>query len=182
MPNPPIPRPETSTYPVYFERYVSKVSAEGDVLDLLRAQVRETSSLVAALNEEQADFRYAEGKWSVKETVGHLADTERVMCYRALSIARGDTQNLPSFDENLYVARASFGARPVGDLLDEFRAVRDATLRLFGSFNEDEVARRGVANGKEISVAALVYIVAGHEVHHQTVLRERYLPHLRPPS
>ena len=182
MPHPPIPRPSASEYPVYFDRYISKVPSEGDVLDLLRSQVRETSSLVAALNEEQAEFRYAEGKWSVKQLVGHVADTERVMSYRALCFARGETQPLPGFDENQFVANAKFDARTTADLLEEFRALRDSTVRLFASFDEEEVTRRGIASGKEISVGALVYVVAGHEIHHQGVLRERYLPHLRPPT
>ena len=182
MPHPPIPRPGPADYPVFFAGYVTKVSDSDDILELLRAQVRETSAIVAALNEEQAEFRYAEGKWSIKETVGHLADTERIMCYRALCFARGETQSLPGFDENRYVANSKFHSRTVPDLLEELRAVREVTIRFFASLDEDEVTRKGVANGKEMTVGALSYVIAGHERHHLGVLRERYLPHLRPPS
>jgi uncharacterized damage-inducible protein DinB len=182
MPHPPIPRPAATEYPVYFGRYVATVPDEGDILDLLRTQVRETSALVAALNEEQAEFRYAEGKWSIKEMVGHLTDTERVMVYRAVCIARGETQSLPGFDENQYVAHAKFQTRAVPDLLEELRVVREASIRFFATLDEEEVARKGLANGKEVTAGALAYIVAGHERHHQSVLRERYLPHLRPPQ
>nr|MBA3558910.1 DinB family protein [Gemmatimonadaceae bacterium] len=114
-------------------------------------------------------------KWSIKEVIGHMADTERVFCYRALRFARGDGTPLPSFDENDYVLNANFAQRTIMDLADEYDAVRRATILLFRNFSPDAFMRIGTASEREFTVRALVYIVAGHERHHLALLRERYL-------
>jgi hypothetical protein len=168
-----IDRPDSSEHAPYFEKYISLVP-EGDVIDLLERQVDDTIRLVGGLSDTQALYRYAPGKWSLKEVVGHLADTERVFAYRALRIARNDQTPLPGFDENLFVANAGFDARPLADLVEDFRLVRRATVALFRSFTAEMIARRGISNDKTLSVRALAYITAGHERHHMGIIRERY--------
>lgn len=168
-----IPRPAATEYAPNYGGYVSRVP-EGDLIGLLETQRRETQSLLAGLTEAQALHRYAPGKWSVKEVIGHVADSERVFCYRAMRFARGDQTPLPGFDENLYAPAGRFDARPLSDLAAELDAVRRATLALLRSFDVEALARRGTANGKEVSVRALAYIIAGHERHHLAILRERY--------
>jgi hypothetical protein len=167
-------RPAADEYAPFYHTYVSLVPA-GDLLALLEDQRRETASLLAGLSEEAALHRYEPGKWSVKEVVGHVADTERVMLYRALRAARGDRTPLPGFDENAYVAAAGFDARPLGDLLAELGVVREATLRFLRGLPPQAWTRRVEANGHEVSVRALACIVAGHELHHLRLLRGRYL-------
>jgi len=172
-----IARPAADEYAPYFGRYIEQVP-EGDVLELLRRQVDETAALVGKLSDRDGDFRYADSKWSVKEVIGHVADTERIMVYRALCFARGETAGLPGFDENEYVARAKFGGRTLGDLLAELRVVRAATVPFFAGLDAEELMRRGTANNRAYSVRSLAYIVAGHERHHVKIIAERYLPGL----
>ena len=169
-----IARPDVSEYAPFYAGYVSQVP-DGDVLDLLARQIDDTAALVGGLTEVQAAYRYAPGKWSIKEIVGHVADAERVFSYRALRIARNDQTPLPSFDENAWMPFGNFEARPLADVLGELRAVRQSTLALYRSFTPEAIARRGVASQKEISVRAIIYITAGHERHHVGVMRERYL-------
>jgi len=169
-----IARPDVSEYAPFYAGYVAQVP-EGDVLDLLARQIDDTAALIGGLNETQAGYRYAPGKWSIREIVGHVADAERVFSYRALRIGRNDQTPLPSFDENAWMPYGNFDARPLADLLSELRAVRQSTLALYRSFTPEAVARRGVASQKDISVRAIIYVTAGHERHHVTVLRERYL-------
>jgi len=170
----PIARPDSSEYASFYAGYVSLVP-EGDVLDLLARQIDDTAALIGGLSETQAGYRYAPGKWSIREIVGHLADAERVFSYRALRIGRNDQTPLPSFDENAWMPYGNFDGRPLADLLSELRVVRQSTLALYRSFTAEAVARRGVASQKEISVRAIIYITAGHERHHVKVVRERYL-------
>jgi hypothetical protein len=169
-----IARPDASEYAPFFAGYVSRVP-DGDVLDLLARQVDETASLLGGLSETRAGYRYAPGKWSVKEVVGHVADAERVFTYRALRIARGDQTPLASFDENAWMRFGSFDTRPLADLLAELRTVRQSSLALYRSFTPEAVLRRGTASQEGVSVRALIHITAGHERHHVQVLRERYL-------
>src|SRR4029077_5181557 len=119
--------------------------------------------------------RYAPGKWSIKEVIGHVSDAERVFSHRALRFARGDRTRLPGFDEKAYTPAGRFDARPLPDLAAELDAVRHATIALFAGLDSEALARRGPANNKEVSVRALAYIIAGHERHHVGILRERYL-------
>ena len=170
----PIARPGSDEYVPYYQKYVALVP-DGDLVAALGAQIGETLSLLRSIPEERASYRYAPGKWSVKEVVGHMSDVERIMTYRAVRIARGDATPLPGFDENAYVLAANFEARPLAWLAHEFREVRRATVALLETLDPDAAARRGSANNNEISARALAYIIAGHERHHVGLLRERYL-------
>lgn len=167
-------RPNPSEYAESFGRYIVKVP-DGDVVEILAEQIEDTVRLLAGVTDQQALFRYAPGKWSVKEVVGHIADTERVMSYRALRFARGDSTPLPGFDENRLVAHAGFDRRPLAGLLDELQAVRRATVALFRGLDPEAGVRQGVANEKTVSVRALAYVIAGHERHHREILADRYL-------
>jgi hypothetical protein len=166
-------RPEAGEYNPYYGRYISLVPSD-DVVGLLEQQGPETVALFKSMSSK-ADFRYAAGKWSVKEMLGHMNDTERIMTYRALRAARGDKTPLAGFEQDDYIRDGNFSQRTLADLIDEFVAVRQATLALFRHVDHETGARRGVANGDEISVRALAYIIAGHELHHRKVLREKYL-------
>jgi hypothetical protein len=169
-----IPRPDASEYASSYETYVTKVP-EGNLLKILEAQREETQELLASIPEGRALHRYAPGKWSIKELIGHVMDAERVFCYRALRFARGDRTPLPGFDEKVYAPAGKFDTRPLPDLAAELDAVRHATIALFSGLDPDALARRGPANNNEVSVRALAYIIAGHERHHLGILRERYL-------
>lgn len=158
----------------YYGKYIATVPA-GDVLATLEAQVGETISLLGGLDEEKAAYRYAPGKWSVKQVIGHVADTERVFSYRALCAARGETAPLPSFEQDDYVANGNFDGRTLDSLVDELTAVRRATLALFRSMDDTALARRVVASGAPVTPRALAWIIAGHERHHRRLLREHYL-------
>ncbi len=166
-------RPDSTEYAPYFEKYISLVP-EGDIVATLGKQIEGTLGLLRSLSEAQGDLRYAPGKWSVKEVIGHLIDTERIFAYRALRFARNDATPLPGFDENSYVDNASFGARSLADLADEFELVRKSNLYLFKNLDGESSARHGLSNNNEISVRALAYITAGHELHHAGILRSRY--------
>lgn len=168
----PIPRPEADEYAPYYERYVA--AAGDDVLGLLARQAAALRNLCAGLTDAEALHRYAPEKWSVKELLGHVCDAERIFAYRALRIARGDATPLPGFEENAYVAAAGTDARPLPEILDELDAVRAATLALVRSLPEGSYERRGTASGFEVSVRALVHIIAGHAEHHAGILRDRY--------
>jgi hypothetical protein len=168
-----IERPKADEHSPYFSRYIDRVP-EGDLIALLESQFAETLALLRRVPRDREDFAYAEAKWTVKEVVGHLSDSERVFAYRALRFARNDPTELASFDENAWVANAGFGRRPLSDLAEEFSVVRASTIRLAKSLNAGEFARRGVANGNGVSVRALFYIIAGHERHHVGLFRERY--------
>ncbi len=174
----PIERPSPTEYVASFARYVDLVPP-GDVLETLARQIDETARLLGGLGERDAGYRYGEGKWSIREVVGHVADTERIMAYRALCFARGEQAGLPGFDENEYVKHARFDARTLPDLLAELRTVRAATLALFSALDGEELQRRGTANNREYTVRAFPFIIAGHELHHVKILRERYLPGLQ---
>jgi len=166
-------RPESSEYAPFYHGYVATVP-EGDVVALLRQNGGELHDALAAIPEDRGGFRYADGKWSIREVVGHMIDAERIFTYRALRIARGDTTPLATFDENEYVKTAGSEARTLSNLVRELGAVREASVQLFESLPDDAWGRSGVASGKNISVRALVYIVTGHAMHHLRILRERY--------
>jgi uncharacterized protein (TIGR03083 family) len=167
-------RPSPHEYSPFYADYVASVP-EGDVLDVLEAQQHEMLALLRPLAEAQWRSRYAPGKWSVGEVVGHLCDAERIMAYRALRFARGDQTPLAGFEENDYVPPARFDERSPDSLLAEFEAVRASTLALFRHLPADAAERVGSANGAEVSVRGLLYIIAGHDRHHAQVLRDRYL-------
>ncbi len=167
-----ISRPAADEHAAFYGKYVALVPA-GDLIALLRDQSRESIDLVSR-NASRGDHSYGPGKWTVKEVIGHLCDAERVFTYRAVRFARSDATDLPGFDENAYVAAASFGARSIQDLLDEFAAIRASTIALATGLTAEELVRRGTANGNPVSVRALLYICAGHERHHVGLLRGRY--------
>lgn len=168
-----IARPAPSEYAPHYAGYVERVP-EGDVLAHLRRQIDDTRGLLRDLPPSRAVHRYATGKWSVAEVVGHLVDCERIFSYRALRIGRGDATPLASFDENAYVPAGSFDRRTLVDLVDELTTVRHATLALFQGMPSEAFARMGTASGRQVSVRALAHIIAGHELHHVAILVERY--------
>lgn len=167
-------RPDPSEYVSYYGPYVAEVP-DGKILDTLRARMEVTARFFGGLERWKGDHRYAPGKWTVKEVLGHLIDGERVFACRALRFARADRTPLPGFDENDYVPRGEFGRRSLDDLVEEFRAVRSGTIALFAGLPEEAWDRRGSANDAEVSVRALAWILVGHEIHHGRVVRERYL-------
>ena len=167
-------RPATGDYAPYYDRYISRVP-EGDVIGNLEQQIGETLRVLRSIDESRGGHRYAEGKWSIREVIGHMTDTERVFAYRAMRFARNDTTELPGYDENLFVANARFDARTIKDLTAELEKVRAATVAFFDSLDPEEWARAGVANNSRMSVRAVAWIIAGHERHHVTILNERYL-------
>jgi hypothetical protein len=170
---PRIPLPGADEYAPWYARYIAQLNAD-DALIALETQAVSTAKLLAATPESLAGHRYAPEKWSVREVVGHMSDGERVFAYRALRIGRGDATPLPGFDENLYVPEGRFERRTLADVAAEFAAVRAATLALFRSFDEAALVRRGAANDQPVSARALAAIIAGHELHHVQLLRERY--------
>lgn len=169
-----IDRPGDDEYGAFYAGYVAGVPEDADLLALLGEQRDATAAMLAAVSGERSEFRYAPGKWSIKEVVGHLSDTERIMAYRALRIARGDETPLAGFDENAYVPLARSDDLGLADLVAEWVAARQATLAMFGNFPAEAWIRRGSASGHAVSVRALAYIIAGHERHHVQVLRTRY--------
>jgi hypothetical protein len=169
-----INRPDETEYQQYYGKYVSLVRGD-DILKTLSEQISETLALLRSVPEAQAGFRYAEGKWSMKELVGHMIDSERIFSYRALRFARNDRTPLPGYEQDDYIRNAAFDACSLDDLTAEFESIRRATLFLFKQLDGEAWMRRGVASESEVSVRALAYIIAGHELHHMWILRERYL-------
>lgn len=174
MPNTYREPPAATEFNPYYGRYIALVPA-GDIIAALERQAQETLRLLGGISPEQAEHRYAPGKWSIKEVVGHIADAERIFGYRALRFARGDGTALPGFDENAYVPAGEFGGRSLAELAAEFKAVREATLAMFRGLPESSMTRAGTASDSAVSVRALAWITAGHELHHVKLLRERYL-------
>jgi len=166
-------RPQAEEFPLFYKGYVDTVG--DDVLAELEQQSESFPALLKNIPQEKASFAYAEGKWTIKELAGHVIDTERIMSYRALRIARNDATPLPGFDENDYVSNAHFADRSLESLADEFAALRKANMYLIRSLNEIEIDRSGISNEKPISVRALIYIMAGHVNHHSAILKQRYL-------
>jgi hypothetical protein len=166
--------PDTTEAAEYYFTYINKVGP-GDICQILFAQSTETLALLRGISEEQSLHRYAPEKWSIRQVVSHVNDTERAFVFRALWFARGFDTPLPSFDQNIAIAGAGADARSWSSHLEEFQAVRAATLAFFQSLPADAWARRGVASGNTFSVRALAYITAGHVTHHMRNVRERYL-------
>lgn len=168
-----IARPEPSEYAPYYDRYIS-LTPGSDILRTLDSQRRQTLLLLSGRNESDGDLRYAPDKWSAKEVLGHVCDTERIMAYRALRIARGDRTPIEGFEQDDYVKNGPFGRLPLAEAIEDYIAVRRATLMLFRNLDEAAWARRGIANKNEISVRAIAYLIAGHELHHRRILEEKY--------
>jgi len=168
-----VARPQPGEYTPYYERYISLVQGE-DILTTLDEQRRQTVLLLSGRNEADGDFRYAPDKWNAKQVIGHLNDTERIFAYRALRIARGDQTPMEGFEQDDYVRNGPFAHRPLSDLIEDYIAVRRATLSLLRNLDEAAWLIRGVANKNHISVRALSYLIAGHELHHREILQEKY--------
>ena len=169
----PIPAPEADEFAPFYAGYIARVRG-ADIRPLLERQVPALRGACTSLSDPDALHRYAAGKWSIKEVIGHLADAERVFAYRALCIGRGDETPLPGFDENDYVAAGDFDRRALADLLQDMTVARASTIRLLDSVGPDRWVRRGNANGSEISLRAIAYIIAGHFEHHLGLLADRY--------
>lgn len=167
-------RPQRDEAAEYYFTYIDQVP-DGDICDLLDAQLAETAAALTAIPDARSNHRYADHKWTIKEVVNHVNDTERVFTFRALWFGRGFTEPLASFDQMVAIAGAGAAARSWSSHIDEFRSVRTATLSLFRHLPAEAWARRGVASGREFTVRALAYITAGHCTHHLRILRERYL-------
>jgi len=168
-----ISRPASEEFAPYYGRYISLVP-DSEILELLKTQVEETCKLLKSRPETDGNHRYAPGKWTVKEMLAHLVDSERVFAYRALRIARGDQTPMEGFEQDDWVRGGSFAQRSLADLIEEFRSVRAATLSLLKYLPEDAWTRTGTANKNTVSVRALAYIIAGHELHHRRILQEKY--------
>ena len=168
-----LPRPGADESAPFYYGYIDKVPGE-QIGEYLASQLREAEQLLAPLDDAAASFRYAPEKWSVKEVLGHICDAERIFAYRLLRIARSDTTPLPGFDEDAYVPPAEFDARPISELVREFKAVRASTIALVEGLPSEAWQRRGQASGKPISTRALAYVMVGHVTHHLGVLGERY--------
>lgn len=167
-------RPPPSEFAPYYSRYIA-AAPNGDILDTLEEEGRHAVRLFRDIPEARGDFRYAPGKWSIKEVAGHLLDSERIFSVRALRFSRNDPTPLPGFEQDDYVAGSSFGEFPLSEIADELEAVRRSTVLLFRHITPEAWSRRGTASGAEVSVRALAWIIAGHEIHHRGVLRSRYL-------
>ena len=167
-------RPNHGDYSDYYNGYVNLVE-DDDIIKTLYEQNKKTQDILNSFSEHKGNYRYADGKWTVKEVVGHLIDTERVFAYRSLCIARGEKKSLPGFEQDDYVKEGNFNRRELFDLNYEFRLLRESNLLLFKSFTPEMLRRKGFANESSISVLAILFIIAGHELHHMKVLQEKYM-------
>lgn len=161
--------------PPFYHRYVEPLKGK-DLLEVLESTNHKTQSFLNNLEESNGDFRYASGKWSVKEVICHMLDAERIFCFRALTFARNDKTELPGFDENTYAPQANAEVRTIAELVMEATRLRATTFDLFKSFSDEMLNRTGVANKGSFTVRGIGYIIAGHELHHLNVLQERYFP------
>ncbi|HTS65738.1 MAG TPA: DinB family protein [Candidatus Acidoferrales bacterium] len=169
-----IAKPQPGDFAPYYARYIDLVP-DGDVIGTLATQIHGTVSTLQAVSEADSLKRYAEGKWSIREVVGHMIDTERIFAYRALRFARNDQTPLPGFEQDDYIGPARFDARPWAGLIAELEALRESNLAMFRGFDHDAWKRHGLASNNPMSVRAVAYTIAGHERHHMRILRERYL-------
>ncbi|WP_316810580.1 DinB family protein [Pedobacter heparinus] len=165
-------RPQIHEYPAWGEQYISLV--EGDVLEVLQQQASDFPDFINSL-VEKADYAYAPGKWTIKELIGHIIDTERILTYRLTCFARAENHALPGFEEDDYVAHAHFQDRSLLSFSDEFSLLRKSNMYLFNSLSETELNRSGTASERQISVRALLFVIAGHIIHHTQVIKNRYL-------
>lgn len=174
-------RPEVHEYAPYYSPYL-KLVPNGDIIDILSKQLEGIHELLSGISEEQALFKYGPDKWTIKEVLGHLMDTERIMAYRLLCIARGDQTSLPGYNEENYVQNAHFNQHSLRDLLGDLSVVRKSTIRLLDVLETDDWLKAGTANHYPVTVRAIAYIIAGHEKHHLNILKERYLDSEQFPS
>lgn len=168
-----IKKPVYDQYRPYFATYIDLVPDDANVLQLLKNNQQKTFGFFSSLTNERAMYRYARGKWTLKEVMGHMIDTERVFSYRAFVFSREDV-SLPGFDQDTYINRTDYNSRDILDLAGEYKALREATLYLYHSFNQEQLSRAGIASGILVNVAELVYMTAGHELYHLKLIEERY--------
>jgi DinB superfamily len=167
-------RPGKDEYAPYYENYISKIG-DGDIIKILESQENQISEFINSIPEEKGTYSYAKGKWSIKEVIGHIIDTERVMAYRALCFARGEKQPLPGFEQEDYVKEANFNRQKFSALAAQFQLVRKANISLFKTFSEEMFDKKGKASGNNVTVLALLYIIAGHCAHHINIIKEKYM-------
>lgn len=167
--------PKPDEYPDYYSVYIQHIPEDQDIIKVLEEGRDKLQEMISALPEENGNYSYAEGKWSIKEVLGHMADVERVMTYRALCIARGEKQSLPGFEQDDYVNVAGFNKRSLSSLAEELLLLRNSGIALFRSFTEEDGLRWGKANNYDTTARAFMFIIAGHELHHMKILKERYL-------
>lgn len=170
-----IEKPSAGEYAPYAIQYIGLLPDDGLVLGHLKKNLEATRAFLGALPEERLTYRYADGKWTIKEILLHISDDERIYAYRALRFARNDPTELPGFDQDEYARSSGANRRTIDDLLAEFATVREATLALYGGLASDALTRTGVASGNFMSVRAIAYHIAGHELRHLNIIRERYL-------
>lgn len=170
-------RPEPSSYPSYFEGYISLVRQD-NILSAITVQSPDDITFFQSITEEQSKTKYAPDKWTIKEVMQHLIDAERIFTYRALAIARGDKQTLPGFDENAYAMNSHANNQSWASLVQEFKAVRNATIELAKSFNDKDLQQTGSVSNYSITVLALLFMTVGHAAHHVGVIKDRYLLNL----
>ena len=168
-----INRPQPDEYSAFAARYVDLVGND-QILTILDQQKEDICDFFNKIDGNKADYAYAEGKWTIKQVLGHMADTERVFAYRALAFSR-EAIELPGFDQDVYMEKATFNSRKLEDIVNEFKTVRESTLYLFKSMSEEQLMQKGIASGNPVSVRALAYMTAGHAMHHIKILKERYL-------
>jgi uncharacterized damage-inducible protein DinB len=168
-----IAKPQPGEHAPYYGKYIALVQGD-DILTALDQQRRDTMKLLCSRDEADGDYRYAPGKWSVKEVLGHVCDSERVFAYRALRISRADATPMQGFEQDDYVSNGPFARIPLPEIIEDYIAVRRATITLFRNLDEAAWSRRGVANKNEVTVRSLAYIIAGHELHHRAILEEKY--------
>lgn len=167
-------RPKADEHLAYYSKYIDRVP-DGDIVQILERQLPETSAFLRGIPESRVDYRYAPGKWNIRQIVGHLSDGERVFQYRAWRFSRADETPVPGFEENHYVDNAPFEKVSMSDLVDEFQQLRSASIHLLKNMDETAMSRSGVANGAGVTVRAIAWIMAGHVDHHMQILRDRYL-------
>lgn len=170
-----IKKPNEGEFKPYFTKYIDLMPADGNVLQHLQYHYNEFRLLVNSMNEDRLNYRYAENKWTIREVLIHMIDTERIFAIRALRISRNDKVNLPGYEQDDYVPFSNAENRTKESILQEFDTVRAATLSLFNSFNEEQLVRIGTASESTISVRAIAYIIAGHQKHHINIIEDRYL-------
>jgi hypothetical protein len=168
-------RPDLARVPEWYHKYIRQAEGE-DLVRLLTEQIPSFSAFMSSIPAGKHNYRYAEGKWSIKDLLQHMIDAERIFAYRALRFARKDSTQLPGFEENEYALTARAERRKWDEMLDEFRLLRESNIILFSSFDEDELESAGIASGKSIYVRAIGFILVGHVNHHLNIIRERYLP------
>ncbi|MEM7550509.1 MAG: DinB family protein [Bacteroidota bacterium] len=169
-----IEKPEPEEYEDYYGFFIEKVLSE-DILAFLHQQANNFIYLLKSLNENQLNHRYKEGKWTTKELFGHLTDVERIFAYRVLAISRGDKGKLPGYDPETYVSIGNYDNRPIESIIDEYLMLRKSNINMFGSLSKEMLKTRGNVNGSMLSARAIIYLIAGHQKHHESVLKEKYL-------